>query len=105
MCIRDSMGTTAVCALVRGGNAFICHAGDSRAYLVRDGRLTQLTHDHSYAVSYTHLDVYKRQAQGRAPGHGFMPRTQLWMWSALSVRWNSAISLLSMGAVEAFSWA
>ena len=42
------MGTTAVCALVRGGNAFICHAGDSRAYLVRDGRLTQLTHDHSY---------------------------------------------------------
>ena len=38
------MGTTAVCALVRGGNAFICHAGDSRAYLVRDGRLTQLTH-------------------------------------------------------------
>ena len=34
------MGTTAVCALVRGGNAFICHAGDSRAYLVRDGRLT-----------------------------------------------------------------
>ena len=42
------MGTTAVCALVRGGNAFICHAGDSRAYLVRGGRLTQLTHDHSY---------------------------------------------------------
>ena len=42
------MGTTAVCALVRGGSAFICHAGDSRAYLVRDGKLTQLTHDHSY---------------------------------------------------------
>ena len=42
------MGTTAVCALVRGSNAFICHAGDSRAYLVRDGKLTQLTHDHSY---------------------------------------------------------
>ena len=40
-----------------------------------------------------------------APGQGFMPRTQLWMCSALSVRWNSAISLLSMGAVEAFSWA
>ena len=39
------MGTTAVCALVRGGNAFICHAGDSRAYLVRDGKLTQLTHE------------------------------------------------------------
>ena len=42
------MGTTAVCALVRGGEATLCHAGDSRAYLCRDGKLTQLTHDHSY---------------------------------------------------------
>ena len=42
------MGTTAVCALVRGGKVFLCHAGDSRAYLYRDGKLAQLTHDHSY---------------------------------------------------------
>ena len=42
------MGTTAVCGLVRAGQAFLCHAGDSRAYLYRDGALTQLTHDHSY---------------------------------------------------------
>ena len=42
------MGTTAVCALVRGGTAYLCHAGDSRAYLFRGGRLAQLTHDHSY---------------------------------------------------------
>ena len=42
------MGTTAVCALVRGGTVYLCHAGDSRAYLFRAGKLTQLTHDHSY---------------------------------------------------------
>ena len=42
------MGTTAVCALVRSGRVYLCHAGDSRAYLVRDGQLTQLTHDQSY---------------------------------------------------------
>ena len=42
------MGTTAVCALVRSGNVYLCHAGDSRAYLIRDRKLTQLTHEHSY---------------------------------------------------------
>ena len=36
------MGTTAVCALVRSGKAYLCHAGDSRAYLFRDGSLAQL---------------------------------------------------------------
>ena len=44
----SGMGTTAVCALVRSGRAFVCHAGDSRAYLCHEGRLTQLTRDHSY---------------------------------------------------------
>ena len=42
------MGTTAVCALVRGGTVYLCHAAASRAYLFRAGKLTQLTHDHSY---------------------------------------------------------
>ena len=48
-CFQEAgMGTTAVCALVRSGKAYLCHAGDSRAYLFRDGSLAQLTHDHSY---------------------------------------------------------
>ncbi|MBQ7860429.1 MAG: Stp1/IreP family PP2C-type Ser/Thr phosphatase [Faecalibacterium sp.] len=42
------MGTTAVCLLVRGPMAHLCHAGDSRAYLSRGGVLRQVTHDHSY---------------------------------------------------------
>lgn len=41
------MGTTAVSILVEGGNAFVAHVGDSRAYLVRDGVIEQLTEDHS----------------------------------------------------------
>ncbi len=41
------MGTTAVVLLVDSGNAFLAHVGDSRVYLVREGRIEQLTEDHS----------------------------------------------------------
>jgi protein phosphatase len=42
------MGTTAVAALVTGGVMTIGSAGDSRAYLARDGKLSQLTRDDSW---------------------------------------------------------
>ena len=41
------MGTTALALLVEGGNAYVAHVGDSRGYLVREGRIEQLTEDHS----------------------------------------------------------
>jgi serine/threonine protein phosphatase PrpC len=41
------MGTTAVSLLLRDGNAYIAHVGDSRAYLRREGRTEQITEDHS----------------------------------------------------------
>ena len=41
------MGTTITVALVEDEAVTIGHVGDSRAYLIRDGRLTQLTQDHS----------------------------------------------------------
>ncbi len=41
------MGTTMTVALVDGDRVTIGHVGDSRAYLLRDDELTQLTQDHS----------------------------------------------------------
>lgn len=41
------MGTTALVLLLDAGNFFIAHVGDSRGYLLRDGRIEQLTEDHS----------------------------------------------------------
>lgn len=41
------MGTTIILAVFRGHRALIGHVGDSRAYRMRDGTLTQLTRDHS----------------------------------------------------------
>jgi serine/threonine protein phosphatase PrpC len=43
----SGMGTTMTIALVEGGVVTIGHVGDSRAYLIRDGVLQQLTDDHS----------------------------------------------------------
>jgi protein phosphatase len=45
---RFGMGTTlTAAALVAGGRLQLAHVGDSRAYLLRDGRLTQCTRDHT----------------------------------------------------------
>jgi PPM family protein phosphatase len=43
----SGMGTTMTVALFEEGHVWIGHVGDSRAYLVRDGKLEQLTEDHS----------------------------------------------------------
>ena len=45
---RGNMGTTAVALLLYHNVAFIANVGDSRAYLVRDGQLRQLSLDHSF---------------------------------------------------------
>jgi serine/threonine protein phosphatase PrpC len=41
------MGTTVVLVLCQGAQVHLAHVGDSRAYLLQDGRLRQLTEDHS----------------------------------------------------------
>jgi serine/threonine protein phosphatase PrpC len=45
------MGTTLTVAYSVGSHAFVAHAGDSRAYLLRDGNFRQLTRDHTLAQS------------------------------------------------------
>jgi serine/threonine protein phosphatase PrpC len=46
---KNGMGTTLDVLLISGTEAFIAHVGDSRTYLIRDGRASQLTTDHTYA--------------------------------------------------------
>jgi protein phosphatase len=45
---KRGMGTTATALVLMGSRYLIGQVGDSRAYLLRDGRLVQLTKDHSY---------------------------------------------------------
>jgi PPM family protein phosphatase len=44
------MGTTLTAVLVDDQVAIVGHVGDSRAYLIRDGAIEQLTHDHSWVA-------------------------------------------------------
>ena len=44
---RAGMGTTVTAAYVAEDLVYIAHVGDSRAYVLRDGDLIRLTHDHS----------------------------------------------------------
>lgn len=43
----QGMGTTLVVALFRGETLYVANVGDSRAYLFTDGKLWQITEDHS----------------------------------------------------------
>ena len=45
------MGTTLTAVYLDDDHtAYVCHMGDSRLYLYRQGVLTQITHDHSYVA-------------------------------------------------------
>jgi serine/threonine protein phosphatase PrpC len=46
---KAGMGTTLDVVLIAGAEAFVAHVGDSRTYLVRDGRSSQVTTDHTVA--------------------------------------------------------
>ncbi len=46
---KQGMGTTLDVVLIAGGEAFVAHVGDSRTYLVREGRSSQITTDHTVA--------------------------------------------------------
>jgi PPM family protein phosphatase len=47
----EGMGTTVTGAMFDGVELSLAHIGDSRAYLLRDGRLERLTHDHTWVQS------------------------------------------------------
>lgn len=57
---HQGMGTTVDCVLVRKDKISIGHIGDSRVYLVRGGKLQQVTHDHSLVAEQVRQGVLKQ---------------------------------------------
>ncbi len=52
---EDKMCTTVVCLAIKDNKIFVANVGDSRAYLLRDGKLVKLSQDHSYVAERVRL--------------------------------------------------
>jgi len=64
------MGTTLVALFAGGGRLALAHVGDSRAYLVRGGRIRQLTDDHSLVAELVRRrELTPDAAQGHPHRH------------------------------------
>ena len=68
------MGTTLVVLLLQPGIAIIAHAGDSRCYLFRGGRLVSQTHDHSLVDEQIRLGTMTREEAERSPFRSVITR-------------------------------
>jgi len=68
------MATTLVLCALRFDQAVITHVGDSRCYLIRDGRATPLTRDHTLAAEQVNLGLLSTQEAVEAPTRHVLSR-------------------------------
>lgn len=68
------MGTTLVLAWFYDNRMLVAHVGDSRLYRLRDGRLAQLTHDHSLVQEQLDSGMIAREEAAHAECRGLLTR-------------------------------
>jgi len=67
---KRKMGATIVMAVIFDENAYISHAGDARAYLIRGATIMQLTRDDSWSAELEAEGVITKEQAERHPfGH------------------------------------
>lgn len=71
----EGMGTTMTLLSIDDAVATIGHVGDSRAYLLRDGELRQLTEDHTVAAEYVALGQLTPEEATSHPQRHMLTRT------------------------------
>src|SRR6202043_367023 len=58
---QSRMATTLTVSLFRHNEVAIGHVGDSRAYLVRQGQIRQLTSDHTYVAMQVKMNLISKE--------------------------------------------
>ena len=72
---RSNMGTTLTAALVKDGTAHIASVGDSRAYWISNGSMTQITKDHSLVSKLVELGRLTKDEARTDPRSNLLLRT------------------------------
>jgi protein phosphatase len=70
-----AMETTLTAVALAGAQAYIAHIGDCRVYHWRQGRLSQLTSDHSEAAELVRMRLLKPERVRDHPGRNVLTRT------------------------------
>ena len=65
---QSGMGTTCVALVIAGGRAFVVNIGDSRAYIIRNGKMRQVTRDHSWVAEQVRVGLLTEE-QARTHSH------------------------------------
>lgn len=86
---RSGMGTTLTAAVVEGSRLMIGHVGDSRAWRIRDGVVTQLTRDHTVVAQQVRAGVIDESDAASHPMRHILSR-------CLGVREELEVDLLEM---------
>jgi PPM family protein phosphatase len=71
---RRGMGTTLTAAMVSAEGVSLAHVGDSRAYRLREGKLEQLTDDHSLVAELERSGQLTREAAEHHPQRSIITR-------------------------------
>ena len=75
MAATDRMATTLTVSLFRRNEVAIGHVGDSRAYLVRQGTIKQLTSDHTYVAMQVKMSLISKQDAMNSELRGLLTRS------------------------------
>lgn len=72
---RSGMGTTMTAAVVAEDRVYVGQVGDSRAYLVRDGAIRQVTFDHSWVAEQVRMGTLTTEEAESSPYRNVITRS------------------------------
>ena len=87
------MGTTCTALAVRGTQAWVGHVGDSRAYIAREGRIFQVTEDHSVVAQLVRDGVLSADAARESPDRNVILRAVGVQATVQPVVWTEGLPL------------